>query len=199
MSKTLNSSTLAAQAMQNAQAQIGNTQQLGGVGGNIYINNGAAGNITINPTSGAALNGNYIMNPGGYTVTYNWLPLPLTKEEEDELTLLEEQFRIENKTAKIEEFKKVEPSLRQQIINYFLWEESVNTINAISTTKSSRLIELQARKNGIFSQNGSTVSWYNYATYNLVPRLPSDMSIEDLKVAHIEASMEEQVINETIT
>lgn len=132
----------------------------------------------------------------------------LTSEEKVEFDKLTEEYKQEIKTAKITAFKKLPTELRQFVINFFTWQEAVDTISNVSPSKSDRLKELDAKNEygRLFGQGfgqglGQYIGgWpsYTHTASGIISvglRLPEGLTIEDVKQAHIEASMEEEMLN----
>lgn len=122
----------------------------------------------------------------------------LSNDEINELQSLKEDYEKTRKTASLDEFKKLDPSMRQQVINIILWQDFCDKVNNLTISKPERLIELERRD--IFRFNASS----NYLS-NIMPRddyrtiaispisLPNNISIDDLKQAHLDASLEEEI------
>lgn len=128
----------------------------------------------------------------------------LTSEEKVEFDKLTEEYKQEIKTAKITAFKKLPTELRQFVINFFTWQEAVDTISNVSPSKSDRLKELDAKNEygRLFGQGlGQYIGGWTSHTHtasgiiSVGLRLPEDLTAEELKQAHIEASMEEEMLN----
>lgn len=126
----------------------------------------------------------------------------LTPEEKVEFDKLTEEHKQEIKVAKVTAFKKLPTELRQFVINFFSWQEAVSSISAVNPDKSDRLKELEIKNEygRLFSQQlGQYIgSWTGTATSGIISvglQLPDGLTIEDIKQAHIEASMEEEMLN----
>lgn len=149
-----------------------------GTAGNITL--GSSGNIWLNTgtSSGAAL------NIGG----------GLSKEEDEELGSLKEQREEETKYKKIAEFKKLPTELRQFITNCIMWAEQHKRIGELNLNKSAREIELETKQH-----NGGQLTWSNgtitLANPGYDPAIPDGLSGEDIKRAHTEAALEEQILD----
>jgi hypothetical protein len=131
---------------------------------------------------------------------------PLTNEESKELEKLEAEFKIEIKNAKLKVFKSLSPELRQFAINSHEWERARLDIDGADANRSDRHNELlKKRSNGLgggfpySGLSGSTLdSSMFYPPQSAPVQLPSDITIDELKEAHIEASLEEEVLNEQV-
>lgn len=126
----------------------------------------------------------------------------LTADEKVEFDKLTEEFKAEVKISKIATFKKLPTELRQFVVNFFAWQESINVINTTTVDKSERLKELEQKNEAgkLFSQQlgqymGSTYTTTGLNNILFQIGLPDGLTIEELKQAHIEASMEEEMLN----
>lgn len=136
--------------------------------------------------------------------------VPLDKEEQDEYDRLNLEHQAEIKKQKIAVFKKCSPDLRQFIVNFFTWKEVTQEINQVVVAKPERLEQLETKKkNNMFGSSkshwhqssfgttGSKASWDPGMTESLLSQmgLPEGMTPEELKQAHIEATLEEEMLN----
>lgn len=123
--------------------------------------------------------------------------LGLTSEEAAELKQLEEQYRVNSKIAKLNRFKKLDSNLRQFVINALMWHDAVEAINMDNGEVSDRLNELRSKDYGRITIGSALtldgIYGYQQYGYNLI--MPKDLNAEELKQAHIEACLEEQVLN----
>lgn len=126
----------------------------------------------------------------------------LTPEEKVEFDKLTEEYKANLKQSKLTAFKKLPTELRQFVVNFFTWQESINLINAIMVDKSERLKELEQKNDygRLFLQQVGLYVGSTYTTTGLSQILfqigiPEDLTAEELKQAHIEASMEEEMLN----
>lgn len=118
---------------------------------------------------------------------------PLSKEENNELAGLVEHYNLDKKLLKIEAFKKLPFLVRQNAINLLIWQQYKKEISKLEPEKTARHIALEQKKNsGLISITGSI--WGS--GYNLhVEILPDGITQEELEQAHVDASLEEQVLN----
>lgn len=174
-----------------------------GIGG---LTTTTSGSLTFPSTTqqGLTIGGGY--SGGSITIgpgtTYPGFPTitALTKEEQEELNNLKVEHSQEIKRARLVGFMKLPTEVRQLVINMYTWEEYVCNSNSINVGKSERLKELEMREEqlrwlshgGVYLQHQATS--YQFA-YHRFP-LPEGLTLEDLKAAHIEASLEEEVLNE---
>jgi hypothetical protein len=130
----------------------------------------------------------------------------LTPEEKERLKNLEEDRKRETKKAKLDIFKKLPSSLRQQVVDHFIWSDAVNKINSTEIPKSKEQQELESRDKlrnayrGPFWDDGSMMD------YNVIKEqiygggflrgliLPKDITPEELIRAHAEATAEEALL-----
>jgi hypothetical protein len=118
---------------------------------------------------------------------------PLSKEESNELTTLVERYNLDKKLLKIETFKKLPFLVRQNAINLLIWQQYKRDISKLEPEKTARHIELEQRKNsGLIPISGSIWGSGYSLTIDL---LPEGITQEDLEKAHVDASLEEQVLN----
>lgn len=132
------------------------------------------------------------------TITTTSFPAILTSQEVKELEDLENAHKEAHKIEKLNTFKKMPSETRQFVINMILFGEAVSAIKtAPPPEQSERLKELQLKK----SYSGG----YYYGQLNVSPYittmnldisvfLPDGITAEDLKNAHVEASLEEQML-----
>src|SRR5271157_2351309 len=81
---------------------------------------------TAGGTSGGTSAYPGIYAPGQYTVTSTSIigthtPV-MTKEEQDELAVLEKEHTEKEKFARIDAFKMLHPDLRQRVVDYIFWK-----------------------------------------------------------------------------
>lgn len=131
----------------------------------------------------------------------------ITPEEKAELAQLKLEYAAEIKTHKLLAFKKLAPELRQWVINAIQWENDLAFINAISVPQSKRIQELENKEAvGNLSQYlGTLKTQAHWASSSVLDpngmripfhvSLPNDLTVEDLKQAHIEASLEEEILD----
>ena len=140
---------------------------------------------------------------GTATISAHISHIPLSKEEQVELDSLKRDWEIEKKNIKLAEFKKVPSELRQFVINALTWQESLKAVNEIVVPQSNRLIELTNKDNagkyltgqGIWTAGGVTYSAQSWNIVSINP-IPDGITGEELKNAHIEQTLEEEMLNE---
>jgi len=127
-----------------------------------------------------------------YTIRY------LTSEEIEELKTLDREHETKLKLSKIEKFKSQSSNNRQYLIDKMKAHEAVNNINNDDIAKSSRHFELSALRGGPLHNNSAPYanSTFNYDSL-VMPRTMNirGISLEELEKAHLEQSMEEEVLN----
>jgi hypothetical protein len=177
-------------------------QGIGAAGGGLTIGGaGAAGGLTIG-TSGQSLtvgqNGNLFW--GGGVNTLGGFTVGLTQDEQKEFESLKKDWEIEKKVARIAEFKKIASEMRQFVINALMWYEQVQTINDAQAPQSARLQELINKEAAgkMYTLNGGNIATWTNGPYQMLP-LPEGLTVEDLKNAHIEQTLEEEMLNEEET
>jgi hypothetical protein len=122
-------------------------------------------------------------------------------EEREELNILKEEYALQLKMQKIAHFKKIDPAIRQFVINAFTWNSIVQDLNYIVVDKNPRMLELEHKDtHGMGSISGVSTSldglWRNL---NSCIPMPEGISLEELRAAHIEATLEEEMLNEANT
>lgn len=130
---------------------------------------------------------------------------PLSKEEQDELAQLESDYKNQVKSAKLSTFKKLHSEMRQFVINCVSWSEDLKRIeNSGNIPKSERYNELEYKKSNsnLLSQSSfagisTSINLNDHfiSTFGLIG-LPKDVSIDELKRAHLEATLEEEILDE---
>ena len=163
----------------------------------IKINSGStfiANPITTTTTTG----GLTIQNNSPHTITWNsgmWsLPgTPLTNEERTELERLKSERAAENKKQKLIIFKTLEKTLRQNIVNSIHWNRAYQQMNEIDVSKSQREIDLENK------QNPPGTIWVSspipFYTSGPSYQIPFGLTEEDVLQAHLEATLEEELLN----
>lgn len=134
------------------------------------------------------------------------VPPPLTQQEQYELEALRADFNKEVKAAKLNIFKAMPAELRQEVINMLEWDACRNNMNQTSLTMSQRQQELEVRElqrghgfsryGGIFPGSLSSHLTHGYGQMLVAPILPDGITLEDLKVAHLEATLEENMVED---
>lgn len=170
----------------------------------------AAGpHITTTTTTSGALT----VRPGSLSSTLAGLPPPLTPAEQQELESLRADYRRDIKLAKLNIFKALPSTIRQSVIDAFEWENARHQMNTASlSVQNPRLKELEDRDSfgRIFGGQSHSSYFRQYMgspyqtldTANNIAAfsgfiLPEGISLEDLKITHIEATMEESIQNES--
>jgi hypothetical protein len=182
----------------------------GATSGTIYIGGAGGG-------GGGAGGGFYGIN-GTATITTTGLtsPMPPTQEELAELEVLEQQRQITIKQEQVNAFKRVPAPIRQRLVDDILWARELAAIEVAEPAKSSRQLELENKKNsnlygtlygGItYGGAGGTGTIYNgstvtitpgwYSSQGIRPTIPSRMTEDEIIMAHAEATMEEECLNQ---
>lgn len=125
----------------------------------------------------------------------------LTQKEKEELENLKQQYSAELKAAKLAIFKKLASELRQYVINSFIWKDALKEMGETTVEKSNRLSELELKESLYGPYSGKAVHhtqgfpWTLTDTLGNVIQLPEGITIEDLKQAHLEACLEEEVLD----
>ena len=139
------------------------------------------------------------------------MTIGLTSEEKEELDRLTIEHGHEIKKQKLNAFKKINPALRQFVINAITWRESLTEINSVHVDKSQRLQELEQKRQqhnwytsagGSFhQQSGKSSLWtpsFDPSHMDGMLRMvgiPEGITIQDLMEAHVEATLEEEMLN----
>lgn len=128
----------------------------------------------------------------------------LTPEEKAELEQLKKDHQQSVKLAKLSEFKKLPSDLRQFIVNIIYWKEAKDKIEQTSVDKPDRLKELEQKEsNSNMSQymggiSGVSAVFHSNMGFDLLSLLPipAGVTAEQLKEAHVEATLEETMLDE---
>lgn len=166
--------------------------------------NGAASGQTITtPSGGTQLPSGWLQagSAGGMLTQQQISTLlgaftqSLTATETQELEQLKKERELAIKAAKLAIFKKLDSTLRQTVINLMAWTDSCKEMDTVTVDKPARLVELEQKEQfgRIFIQPMNH-SKYTFPAW--VPQLPEGVTIDDLRQAHIEASLEEELLNE---
>ena len=163
---------------------------------------GTSGPLTVSGAGAGSIGGAGIL-------TTTTLPTQLTQAEQQELETLRADFKNEVKKARLDIFKGLPSAIRQSTIDAFEWENCRQTMNSIAGTMGQRLQELTNKEQLSTLLSGfshSSLSHYlgqsswHYSEGNahiaFAPTLPDGITLEDLKIAHVEATMEESIQNE---
>lgn len=133
------------------------------------------------------------------------ITIGLSPEEKEELDRLTLEHSQEVRKHKLDAFKKVAPEMRQFVINALTWHEELSRINDAPVGKSQRLTELETKSRG--GLNNHNHNWYPNSTWNTGTKnqamvslssfvgIPEGLTVDDLKQAHIEATLEEEMLN----
>jgi hypothetical protein len=183
----------------NASAAAGPSTTQGNAG-TAQVSTTSGTTFTL-PTSGGSTSGNILISTGNGTITTTHVVCgpSLTQEEEKELKELREQHEINTKAAKIAEFKKLPAELRQYVINILTWNEEAGRIGKVNAERSARHHELEQKEAQSGKLNVSLgMSWMNHsgASIRIEGATPDvdGLSYEDLKRAHMEGTLEEQML-----
>lgn len=126
---------------------------------------------------------------------------PLTPEEKVEYDELKKEHEFKLKLAKLDIFKQLPADIRQLVINSHLWQACCNDMNSTVVDKDPKLEELELRDNSgkLYTSSGSGNVWISSGTSIFgnyyTPTLPTGITVDDLKQAHMEATLEEQVLD----
>lgn len=155
------------------------------------LSQGVGGTFTLPSGAGVSITFPYMVP------TMNTFNLGLSKEETEEMNRLKVEYTYEGKKAKILAFKQLAPEMRQFVISALTWQESLKQINSIAPAKSIRLIELENKNNAgqSLSTTWSTSATDMFGSVFATIYLPNSITAEDLKQAHLEVTLEEEVLN----
>jgi hypothetical protein len=115
----------------------------------------------------------------------------LSKEEERELEILEEEHTHNLKIERIRIFKSMPSDMRQNIVNSIIFKKYLAEIESPNIIHSNRLNELR-RKDYRLNVYATTDHWGMIDQYS---KLLNFLSEEDIINAHAEQSIEEQLLN----
>lgn len=182
-----------------AQAAMGQTagQASGGAFSQSQAGYGGAGNGSFGQAGNVSIYSG--MTPSNIQQRLASMPISLTKEEQAELETLQKEHNIKVKQAKLNIFKALHADMRQYVINVHEWQTYCNNMNKATIDKDPRLVELnKIDSNGkllFHAGNSTTYGYYNNdLTAHIHLPLPEGISLEDLKQAHMEASLEEEML-----
>lgn len=134
------------------------------------------------------------------------MTLDLTKEEEAELEDLKVQYEHALKRSKLDTFKKLDPELRQFVVNCLNWQEATQNMKATPVVKSARQVELEnkdinrrtyGQPTSRFGASSSAMT-LDGLMQQLIRgwiQMPEGVTADDLKQAHMEATLEEEMLN----
>lgn len=122
----------------------------------------------------------------------------LTDEEKKELAQLRDEHDAEVKAAKLNIFKQLNSEIRQRTIDLFEWANCKQLMDATFVPQNERLAQLTMKESmtGVTTLRayiGSGTSWYPHLGVQTEPGLPEGITLEDLKKAHVDASLEESI------
>jgi hypothetical protein len=127
---------------------------------------------------------------------------PLSSEEALELYELSKKHKEELRLAKLNFFKKLPKELRQHAITHYTWIESIKNIDSVQLPVNTRIAELQAKdyNHAALALNNHNYhkNFYNSFSEKLIPSyipMPQDLTLRELIAAHLEASIEEELID----
>jgi len=174
-----------------AQPQLGPGQGSAGGSGIPTLQSSGAGF----QSGGGAAGGIY----GGIGISSTIHFPGLSTDELKELEILEQTYKEEAKQKQLNSFKKIPATMRQHIVDVLEWDAKIDQMDAEASECSQRLQELRSRNfNPMSSQ-----AWYpgvhapGQITTWPAPgrmRLPAHLTLEDVKQAHAERSLEEEVL-----
>lgn len=110
----------------------------------------------------------------------------LTPEEERRMHELQSEYKEQCRTHHLNAFKKLDSNLRQTVINMFLWNDFLSS-QRILPQKSQELVQLEQMNLVMLPQDMAY-------RYDMSASLPNGITVEDLVMAHAEASLEEEVL-----
>lgn len=136
----------------------------------------------------------------------------LSPEEQKELEQLQTEYAAEIKACKLAIFKKLPTELRQFVVNALSWRECTQEINGVIIDKSERLKELENKNSYKHMFGGPSVgpsygmpinnNWYGAPvdasmadSLSRFISIPDGITAEELKQAHVEATLEEEILN----
>ena len=163
--------------------------------------------MTSPPSNNGPFGGHYTMSSSLTLKDFlEDLTKPLSKEEQERLEELKKEHEVAIKTAKLDVFKKAPAEMRQFVINALTWNETHNSIEAVSVPKTKEHSDLESRHNygRLFMSHGSGFSinpqWSTSAGGSVFDflrsiGLPNGITVVDLQQAHLEATMEEEMLN----
>lgn len=164
---------------------------------------GGAGSAGATSDPYAGMFGN--LDPAILKQLIGGITIGLTAEEKEEFDRLTVEHKHEIRKHKMEAFKKIAPEMRQFVINALTWNDELGNINNTPVDKSQRLTELEVKSRGGFNSHSHTYNpanaWYpgtrSEASISLSSfvGIPEGLTVEDLKQAHIEATLEEEMLN----
>ena len=168
---------------------VGSSGQTLGIGGNGTLVWGGAGGGGGGSGGAGQLTTSQIM-----TTIQGFMGL--TPEEAKELENLNKEQTIENKTLKLSEFKNMPPELRQFVINASFWTDMVKKINETKAPQSDRQKELIQKESISKMFSGSlSVQAVGYMNVFATLPLPEGLTVDDLRQAHLEQTLEEEMLN----
>ena len=133
------------------------------------------------------------------------LTVGLSKEEQTSLDQLRKEHQASVKHAKLGTFKKLPAEIRQQVVNAYEWKTCFDNMNATTVVKDPKLEALEKKEelHSMFSHSGykrqsSSIAIdptaYPGIFFGINMGLPQGVTLEDLKQAHMEASLEEEML-----
>lgn len=151
-----------------------------------------------------------MQHAGGIVSQPAWFmgtPFPaLSQAEELELAHLEAENLVNVKAAKLNQFKSLPKEFRQTVINLISWDEERKKINETLAPGSDRLLSLRARKvnNGSFFGGLHHHTSFGHGSGHWPPEglqftpvlLPEGITREELVQAHLDASLDEELVTE---
>ena len=128
---------------------------------------------------------------------------PMTPEEKVELEELKKEHEFKLKLAKLDVFKQLPADIRQLVINAHMWQACCNNMNSTTIAKDPKLEELERKSDAgkIYMSSGAGQWSTGYASGSslfgnfIATNLPTGVTVDDLKQAHMEATLEEEVLN----
>ena len=121
---------------------------------------------------------------------------PLTLDESSELLNLKSIHDQKVKDARLAAFKEVPSNIRQMVIDMLMWTDTASDISQVTVSKDSRLQALETKRDGYNSTfTSSTMGWSRSSYMTGYIAIPDGLTSEDLKKAHLEATVEEEMLD----
>jgi hypothetical protein len=174
---------------------------INGMGGASGGAGSSGGTIVTTTGAGAAFggtNGTYVSGTLQQMLTQ--MMTPMSKQEADELENLKKDHEVKLKLAKLATFKTLPSEIRQLVVNAYEWKTCYDKMNTTDIAKDPRLQELEAKETQAKGWIGTTGTitftspsmWQPYMFTTI--DLPAGVTLEDIKKAHMEATLEEEMI-----
>lgn len=160
----------------------------------VFTSSGTTITLPIGASSGAMTT---------FSSLFDSMIKPLSTDEVKRLEELKQEHQVKIKQAKVDIFKKHPPDMRQFVINVISWRDLAKQVEAVSIDTPQELKDLEQRHEygKLFTASGRGFQYHirdNTASiYDILISLGSfdGLTFEDLKQAHLEATMEEEMLN----